>query len=54
MSFTLKPKLKTVGEYNSNGMRIGEWKHYDVYAKLFKVETYLIPQKEEELVVGLN
>ena len=54
MSFTLKPKLKTVGEYNSNGMRIGEWKHYDVHAKLFKVETYLIPQKEEELVLGLN
>lgn len=48
----LAPKLKIVGEYNSNGLRIGEWKHYDAYANLFKVEKYLIPQKEEELVLS--
>lgn len=47
-------RLKQVGEYNASGYRVGEWKHFDANQILFKVEKYLIPQKEEEIVLGQN
>lgn len=45
-------RLKQVGEYNASGYRVGEWKYFDANQILFKVEKYLIPQKEEELELG--
>jgi antitoxin component YwqK of YwqJK toxin-antitoxin module len=50
--FSPAPLLSEVGEYNAKGYRIGEWKHYDKFQNLFKVENYLMPHKEEELVLG--
>ncbi len=52
--FSPIPLLSEVGEYNAKGYRIGEWKHYDKFQNLFKVENYLIPHREEELVLGQN
>jgi len=48
------PRLKEIGEYDENGWRIGEWKHFNTNLQLVKLETYLVPHKEEELVVGQN
>lgn len=45
------PRIKEVGEYNANGYRIGEWKHFDVNQQLYSVEKYIIPKKEEQLVL---
>ena len=50
----LSPRVKEVGECNANGYRIGEWKHFDVNQNLFKLEKYLIPHKEDELILGRN
>ena len=49
-----QPRLKEMGEYNANGYRIGEWKHFDVNQQLYSVEKYLIPKKEESLVLKQN
>lgn len=48
------PRIKEVGQYNASGYRVGEWKHFDIHQNLFKVEKYLIPHKEEEIVFGQN
>lgn len=50
----LHARLKEIGEYDKNGWRIGEWKHFDLRRQLVKLENYLIPHKEEELVFGQN
>ena len=47
-------RVKEVGEYNANGYRIGEWKYFDLNRNLFKLEKYLIPHKEDELVLRQN
>ena len=50
----ISERVSEIGEYNVNGYRIGEWKHFDMNQNLFKLEKYLIPHKEEEIVVGRN
>lgn len=49
-TFRLSPRVKSTGEYNEEGKRVGLWKHYDQNNQLFKTENYLIPKKEEEMV----
>lgn len=44
----LLPVLKTTGQYNECGQKIGEWKHYDEKGILYKLETFLVPRDEEE------
>lgn len=42
------PVLKTTGQYNECGQKIGEWKHYDEKGVLYKLETFLVPRDDEE------
>lgn len=43
------PRIKSIGQYNAQRQRIGEWKHYDRYGNLYKTENFILPKSEEEL-----
>jgi hypothetical protein len=40
--------MKTVGELDYEGKRVGEWNCFDQYGRMYKSENYLIAWKEEE------
>jgi antitoxin component YwqK of YwqJK toxin-antitoxin module len=47
--------VKEIGQYNRNRERIGAWKHYDESGRLYKVENFILPWKEEnESLVSLK
>jgi len=46
--FESLPVVKTTGQYNECGQKIGEWKHYDEKGIIYKLETFLVPRDEEE------
>ncbi|HLP12785.1 MAG TPA: hypothetical protein VK177_12695 [Flavobacteriales bacterium] len=49
IDLTEYPKhVKTLGQYNRYGEKVGVWKHYDRYGSLYKKEEYLIPRKPED------
>lgn len=41
-------RIKSVGERNQAGHKIGVWKHYDFYSQLYKTENFILPRKDEE------
>lgn len=42
-----KPTLASIGQMNEVGDKIGVWKHYNYRSQLYKVETFMIPWREE-------
>ncbi len=48
----LRIRARVIGEYTKDGKKKGEWRHYDEYGMLYKIENFIIPKKEEELVTG--
>ena len=40
--------IKECGQYNNANERIGSWKYFDKYNRLYKTENYLVAWKEEE------
>lgn len=48
MELKTSQRVKEIGRCDEAENRVGEWKHFDAQGRLYKVETYLIPWKEEE------
>jgi hypothetical protein len=44
----VKPLLKEIGQYNSKGLRIGDWKYFNPEEEMTSFKKYIIPYKEEE------
>lgn len=42
------PVLKEIGQYNSKGLRIGDWKYFNQHQEMTSFKKYIIPFKEEE------
>ena len=51
----LTPQLtvKSIGEYNRDGAKMGEWSHYNEQGQLYKTENFIIPRKEQPEITGL-
>jgi hypothetical protein len=45
---TPQKSMKSVGELDVYGRKVGEWNCFDQYGSLYKSENYLIAWKEEE------
>jgi antitoxin component YwqK of YwqJK toxin-antitoxin module len=44
--FQSYPRIKAIGQYYE-GKKIGTWKHYVQYGRLYKVENYMYPEQDE-------
>ncbi|MCB0714224.1 MAG: hypothetical protein KDD67_18005 [Ignavibacteriae bacterium] len=45
-------QVKEFGQYNREGLKIGEWKHFNTAGELYKTEHFIIPTKEENDVAS--
>ncbi|MGE3799895.1 MAG: toxin-antitoxin system YwqK family antitoxin [Candidatus Kapaibacterium sp.] len=52
LSSTSSIQIKEVGQYNRDGLKIGEWKHFNTNGELYKTEHFIIPTKEESDVAS--
>ncbi|MGL4598776.1 MAG: hypothetical protein ACRCYO_14765, partial [Bacteroidia bacterium] len=42
------PVIKSIGQYNRAGERIGQWTYYNRNSQVYKTEQYMIAWKDEE------
>ena len=54
MDFQPSARVKTFGQYNKEGQKIGEWKHFDEAQQLYKIESFILPRDEEERSARLS
>lgn len=47
----MTPKIKEFGQINQNDMKFGIWKHYDQRNQLYKTENFILPRKEENIML---
>lgn len=47
-------RIKTLGERNQMGQKIGVWKHYNIDGQLYKTEDFILPRKDEEEEAALT
>jgi antitoxin component YwqK of YwqJK toxin-antitoxin module len=50
-NFAFYPTVKSIGAYNAADLKVGVWKHFNERQQLYKTETFIIPRKEENVVM---